>query len=123
MIDLSDGLAADLRHLLEATGRRRRVGIEVDATALSSLEPIDSLAAAAGLRPLEAALGGSDDYELCFAVTPGENRDRLAREFHERYGLRLTRIGHVVERPGLWSVGGSGRKRRVKAASFEHFPG
>lgn len=54
MIDVSDGLAADLGHLLDASD----VGVDLDAAAI----PV-----ADGAR-LDTALGGGDDYELCFTA-------------------------------------------------------
>ena len=120
MIDLSDGLGADLRHLVEATSRRRAVGIELDAAALDSLEPLASLAASTGQSPVETALAASEDYELCFAATPERQGDRLARSFEKRFGLKLTRIGRVVERAGLWVVV-NGKRHPVVETGFEHF--
>jgi thiamine-monophosphate kinase len=68
MVDVSDGLAADVRHLAEASG----VGIV-----------LDHVPVAAGAT-LEEALGGGEDYELVFSAT---NRGHVAATFAEA-GLR-----------------------------------
>jgi thiamine-monophosphate kinase len=58
MIDISDGLAADLGHILKASG----VGAELDESQL----PLRRGAS------VEAALGDGEDFELCFTVKPGD---------------------------------------------------
>ena len=83
-IDISDGLVADLGHILEVSG----VGAELRADAL----PLS--AAARNLRGArDAALAGGDDYELLFTAPPERRADieALAR----RLGLPLTRIGAI----------------------------
>jgi thiamine-monophosphate kinase len=57
MIDISDGLAADLGHVLDAS----TVGAEVDAEAIPLADGVT----------LDRALGGGDDYELCFTAPDG----------------------------------------------------
>jgi thiamine-monophosphate kinase len=82
MMDLSDGLSADLPRLCEASG----VGACIDANSL----PVTSLAAAPEARSL--ALHGGDDYELLFTVNK-RNTARLPRAFGR---LPLTRIGEIT---------------------------
>jgi thiamine-monophosphate kinase len=68
MLDVSDGLAADLGHLCAASS----VGAIVDAAAV----PVDPAAAMVaenyGRDPLDLALAGGEDYELLFTVRPAE---------------------------------------------------
>jgi thiamine-monophosphate kinase len=68
MMDLSDGLASDLRHICHLS----QVGALVEVAAL----PVDAAARAVALAlgddPLWLALTGGDDYELLFTVSPGE---------------------------------------------------
>ena len=72
MIDTSDGLAADLWHILEES----RVGAIVDEAAI----PIAPAAAEIrdGRSPLEHALGDGEDFELLLAVSPEDGRQLLA---------------------------------------------
>ena len=65
MIDVSDGLVADLRHIAEASA----VGIDVSTAALAAdLDALTAAAAAAGADPLSWVLGGGEDHALvaCF---------------------------------------------------------
>lgn len=93
MMDLSDGLASDLRHILD----------ESDCGAEVELERIP-VAAGADLRT--AACGG-EDYKLLFTAAPAAAR-RLEEEFLARFGTPLHRIGRITERAGLtWLQAGS----------------
>jgi thiamine-monophosphate kinase len=88
MIDVSDGLAMDLGHLLEAS----RAGCRVDAGAI----PVDTdIEALDGIDALEIAVIGGEDYELLLTMPPeavGGAKGAL-----ERIGTPLTRIGTVSE--------------------------
>lgn len=66
MIDVSDGLLADLGHIARASG----VAIDVDSSALEVAEPIRAVAAATGKDPLGFLLTGGEDHALaaCFAA-------------------------------------------------------
>lgn len=81
-IDLSDGLAGDLRHICNASG----VGAEIDCAALPISDRISRyLSREAALR---AALIGGDDYELCFTA-PAEFEPTVKE-------CRVTKIGRIV---------------------------
>ncbi len=87
-IDLSDGLASDLLHILKASGCGAR--IHLDALPLSE-------ALTANVSPEQAlrwALSGGEDYELCFTV-PERNRGALDVALGN-LGARWTCIGQVT---------------------------
>lgn len=67
MIDVSDGLLADARHLARASG----VGIELEAEALPVAEGVAEVAAAADVDPLTLAASGGEDYELLVCLPAG----------------------------------------------------
>ena len=103
-IDLSDGLADGIRQIGEASG----LGAIVDADAL----PIEDGAT------LRDALGGGDDYELLFALSP-RMRSRLTHAQRLAKGLAVTRIGRLTsERTMLLSRNGS---TEALPLGFEHF--
>ncbi len=99
MIDLSDGLAGDLGHLLHEAG----AGAEL----LESALPIRRAArlrageSEAAKPPLLAALTDGEDYELCFTLGQGQAvalLDQFKQEFPD---TPLHCIGKIVGQPGL----------------------
>jgi thiamine-monophosphate kinase len=94
MIDVSDGLGADARHLAAAGG----VGLRIDAEALPVAEGVAEVAVAAGRDPLQTAVSGGEDYELLAALPPdGVDLEELRRSA----GVGVTRIGEVVAGEGV----------------------
>lgn len=83
MIDLSDGLGADLPRLAAAS----KCGFEIGA-----------LPCAPGCSR-EAALGDGEDFELLFALSP-RHAGRLERDWPFSKKLPLTRIGRLTDNPG-----------------------
>jgi thiamine-monophosphate kinase len=88
VIDVSDGLLADLGHILECSG----VGAELDFAAL----PVSPVLGGHKSQPLgrHCVLAGGDDYELCFTA-PVSQRGAVSA-ISQQLGLPLTRIGSIV---------------------------
>jgi thiamine-monophosphate kinase len=68
MIDISDGLLADVGHIAAASG----VAIDVHTTALEIAEPLQAVGAALGVDPMQFILSGGDDHALA-ATFPAAN--------------------------------------------------
>ena len=87
--DISDGLLADLGHILERSG----VSAEIEWEKIPTSGALQSMTPA---RQHEAALAGGDDYELIFTAPPSS-----AERIYEAgllSGTPVTRIGRVIER-------------------------
>lgn len=92
-IDLSDGLAQDLGHVLAASG----AGARVDAECLPLSPPVRAWIERTGRWDM--VLAGGDDYELCFAVPTAQAE--LAVQDLRRAGVEATGIGEIVAGQGL----------------------
>jgi len=113
-IDLSDGLLADLGHILEASG----VGAEIE---LPDLPCPDSMAALAPAQRWPLQLAGGDDYELCFTLA-ASSREELGG-LEQAAGVELTVIGVVTEQPGLRVRQPDGELYRSEQSGYDHFSG
>jgi len=99
MIDLSDGLAGDLRHLLQ----RSNVGAEVLAQAIpiSRAARLRAKTESPPKTPLLAALSDGEDFELLFTASAAD-AVRLLDAWKKQFPkLRLSCIGKITSAPGL----------------------
>lgn len=110
MIDVSDGLAADIWHICTES----QVGAVLRADAI----PIADAAKPAtdGRSALDHALADGEDFELVFAVSPADGR-RLV-ETQPVPGITLTAIGECVE-SGLW-LESDGARRPLEPQGYVH---
>jgi thiamine-monophosphate kinase len=87
MIDVSDGLAADLHHILDESN----VGAVVDAAAIPIRETVRDQNSR---TPLEQAMSDGEDFELLFTVSPVDGRKLLE---NPPTTVSITHIGEIVE--------------------------
>jgi thiamine-monophosphate kinase len=109
-IDVSDGLLADLGHILETS----KVGAELWADRLPLSPAARDLP---GAR--DAALAGGDDYELLFTVPAGRRDDVAA--LGRRLDLPLTRIGTTDASSRLRVIDAAGREFAPVSRGWQHF--
>jgi thiamine-monophosphate kinase len=88
-IDVSDGLEADLRHLLAERG----LGAEIDPDALPRPPRFAAACARLGLDPEPLVLAGGEDYELLFCI---RGSSPSAAALARRLGIEVSEIGRVV---------------------------
>lgn len=92
-IDISDGVLADLNHILEASC----AGATVD---ISRLPLSPALSTSAPDNAMKYALTSGDDYELCFTIPPERQQD-IEKLFSEKSETAITRIGTVTKEKNL----------------------
>ncbi|MBW8366630.1 MAG: thiamine-phosphate kinase [Arenimonas sp.] len=114
-IDLSDGLAADLGHVLAASGLGARIDLGRLPTSRTLADHFDE----AQRWPLQ--LSGGDDYELCFTA-PASAAFGIEKALAS-CGVTGTVIGQLVTEPGLHCTTPEGEDYVPAAAGFEHFQG
>jgi thiamine-monophosphate kinase len=112
MIDTSDGLSTDLRHLCECSG----VGAKLRAAKIPKAV-LPSEARTIDLDPLRLALDGGDDYELLFTV-PKRLERHLPRTVR---GVPITVIGEITREKRIFLVDDAGRTRNLPARGWEPF--
>lgn len=117
MIDLSDGLSSDIGHICEES----HVGVRLWAQRLPISPEARRVAALAGKSAREWALGGGEDYELCFTAPPGAGA-ALASAVQEATGVPVTCVGEVLpEGAGRWLRLEDGREVPLAGAGWDHF--
>lgn len=114
-IDLSDGLAADLGHVLAASS----VGARIDLGRLPTSRPLADHFEQAQRWPLQ--LSGGDDYELCFTA-PASAAFAIEQAL-AACDVTGTVVGQLVAEPGLRFTTPEGEDYVPAAAGFQHFQG
>lgn len=112
-IDISDGLVADLGHILEQSDCGAR--IELEQIPLS--EPLASYYADEKDWPL--ILTSGDDYELCFTVSKDKQESMLA--MLDQQTVAVSRIGEITKTGGLICVDAQGQPLSFEHPGYNHF--
>jgi thiamine-monophosphate kinase len=116
MIDISDGLAADLHHICEAS----RVGAEVRQADVPCAEGIETVAEMCGADPWHYVLFGGEDYELLFTVR-ADAAERVP-DLAKRLGTPVHRIGTILPPEyGIQLLGPDGTRVPLTATGWDHF--
>jgi thiamine-monophosphate kinase len=114
MIDISDGLSADLGHILAESGH---AGAVLDETAIPIHPDAWDASRLDGVSALEHALNDGEDFELCLTVSQADAA-RLAALSPTR--ATIYRIGEVIDRSGMSLRGRDGRLQPIEPHGFDH---
>lgn len=116
MMDLSDGLAADLPKLMRASGK----GAIVYAERVPVHPVAQQWTHERGLDPLSFAIAGGEDYELLLSAPPAVGQ-RLLELAPDATGAPLSVIGEVIAEPELWLQYPDGRRESFAIIGWDHF--
>ncbi len=114
MMDLSDGLGADLPKLCKASG----IGAVVYADRLPISEDLRAAAALLGKDAVDLAAGGGEDFELLMAVSP-DGVEQVIEAIQEATGTRVTEIGEITDGRSV-EIDRNGDRKPLKGG-WEHF--
>ena len=113
MMDVSDGLAADVPRLVAASG--------VGAVLAAGRIPVSAAARRAGksLTPLKHALGDGEDFELLFTVKAARAA-AFEKAWKATFKLRCPRIGFITRKAGV-SLVAAGKAHPLTHHGYDHF--
>lgn len=117
MIDISDGLAADLHHILAAGG----VGAVIHEEKIPVAPAAAAVARHLGIDPLPWALGGGEDYQLLFTIPPHRQQELAA--VLSPLGVQWSVIGEITAETGARLVRPDGTAAPLDRQGWDHFAG
>ena len=116
MIDISDGLLADLSHICDQS----KVGANIYRDLIPLPDIHLKLKKRLAKEPLFYALYGGEDYELLFTIKK-RDREKLEAIFKKK-NFDITFIGEITSKDnGIRMVGIDGNKRIIRPGGFDHF--
>lgn len=111
MMDISDGLSSDIKHIC----RQSKVGCEINEAQVPISEDAYHMALNFNIDPITCALNGGEDYELLFTIQP-EDETKIADE------SAFVIIGQITKAEnGQVLVTKSGNRHPLKAQGWNHF--
>ncbi|HXV23029.1 MAG TPA: thiamine-phosphate kinase [Alphaproteobacteria bacterium] len=113
-IDLSDGLAADLGHVCEASG----LGARIEGPRVPLSDAARAMIAI-GEGSVTEAITGGDDYELLFTAPP--QAEPALAQIAAKLDLPLTRLGALCKEPGVVALDDAGHTLPLGTGGYRHF--
>ena len=118
-IDISDGLLADLGHLLAAAGPGASINIDQLPRSIAFTEAIQQLGDERQAWFHELPLSAGDDYELCFSVP--EPACKPMETALSNQSIACTAIGVIEQEPGIRCHRTNGEVYQAAAEGYQHF--
>jgi thiamine-monophosphate kinase len=112
MIDISDGLAAEVNHICDQSG----TGAEIEVNKIPVHEQTHEAAKRTGKRYLDFALAGGEDFELLFSIAEQN------RQFIEDQAIDVVAVGRVTDAPAERMLLFPDGKRVSLIGGYNHFP-
>jgi len=112
-IDISDGLLADLGHIMQAS----RVGAVLEFARIPVAAVTQNYLENSVAR--ECVLAGGDDYELCFTAAADQHDAVLA--VGAQAGVAVTCIGRITAQAGLQVLDAQGEPMPIEKTGYDHF--
>ena len=112
-IDLSDGLLADLGHILDSS----KLGATIDWSKIPHFDPTTEKLNIEAIQTF--ALTGGDDYELCFTAPSNRHSDII--NIGKSLGITLSQIGTIKAEAGLIVLDETNNPISIKGSGYDHF--
>ncbi len=116
MMDISDGIASDLKHILKASAK----SATIDIASLPVSDVLINEAQKQNWNATELALSGGEDYELLFTMAP-ESYERIGKAFEAEFGKKLHCIGSIDEGEPEIKYTQNGESIEMHSSGFNHF--
>lgn len=116
MMDLSDGLDADLKKLLKAS----ICGAVVEISQLPVSETFTEAVIQNKWDPIRLTLSGGEDYALLLTVSK-DHFEEMAEAYQNQFSKALYVIGEIIPEKGKLVYNYGGKPYPIKTSSFEHF--
>lgn len=116
MIDISDGLASDVRHICNQSN----VGVVINESQLPIPSGVARVEELLGLKPMSLALSGGEDYELLLTASP-DAAEKIIKMVKSKTGTDVNIIGEIMPPDaGRWIFGVDGQMRPLIATGWDH---
>lgn len=116
MMDISDGIASDLKHILKASGK----SAELEITDIPSSLLLQRVAQQEGWNIETLATSGGEDYELLFTIS-AETFDHINTSFQQEFGKPIYAIGNISKGNGETTWKKNDKEISLTASGFNHF--
>jgi thiamine-monophosphate kinase len=115
MMDVSDGLHSDIKHIL----KQSKAGARIELEKLPVSDSLKNVSSMLNWNSQELAANGGEDYCLLFTVNPG-SFENLANSYKKQFKTQIYPIGEITSRSGL-SYYQDRKQVKLAGKGFKHF--